>query len=157
LTYRNLDAEPQTVVPVLSTVEHVGHKSISQRSKKLLVWLLDRALTRICDDCLRPIRWWERRVCVDKYHPYAHLHCWKSRNFFKALVTAQAPMPGPLPPDNSAPERSADNTARFGTSGPGAVRVAPPQKARGPVKSAIVTRSDGSASVIELTAALDDD
>jgi hypothetical protein len=39
-----------------------------------------------CDECLRPIRWWNRRVSLDSGEGWAHLRCWNSLLFLKALV-----------------------------------------------------------------------
>jgi cytoskeletal protein CcmA (bactofilin family) len=42
-----------------------------------------------CDECLRPIRWWSRRVWLADRQCCAHLRCWKGRLFFKELVADQ--------------------------------------------------------------------
>ena len=42
-----------------------------------------------CDECLQPIRWWNRRVWLADRQCRAHLRCWKGRLFFKALVADQ--------------------------------------------------------------------
>ena len=47
---------------------------------------LARVRTVPCNECLRVIRWWNRRVWLADSERYAHLQCWEGQLFFKALV-----------------------------------------------------------------------
>jgi hypothetical protein len=41
-----------------------------------------------CSDCLRVIRWWNRRVRCDE--SYVHLRCWNGRLLVKTIITEHA-------------------------------------------------------------------
>jgi hypothetical protein len=47
---------------------------------------LARVRTVPCHECLRAIRWWNRRVWLVDSERYVHLQCWQGQLFFKALV-----------------------------------------------------------------------
>jgi len=42
-----------------------------------------------CDDCLKPIRWWNRRIWLVDGERCAHLQCWNGQLLLKALVADQ--------------------------------------------------------------------
>ncbi len=48
--------------------------------------LFARVITFRCDECLRPIRWWNRRVWLGDHERCAHLQCFNGRLFLRALV-----------------------------------------------------------------------
>jgi hypothetical protein len=48
--------------------------------------VLARFRTNSCDECTRPIRWWNRRVWVVNDERCIHLQCWSGRLFLKAYV-----------------------------------------------------------------------
>jgi len=48
--------------------------------------VLARVRTIPCDECLQPIRWWNRRIWLVDGERCAHLQCWKGQLFLKALV-----------------------------------------------------------------------
>jgi hypothetical protein len=48
--------------------------------------MLGRLRTISCDECSRPIRWWNRRVWVADHERCAHLQCWNGQQFLKAYV-----------------------------------------------------------------------
>ena len=54
---------------------------------------ISAALTRVrtvpCGECLRAIRWWNRRVWLVDSERYVHLQCWEGQLFFKALMADQ--------------------------------------------------------------------
>jgi hypothetical protein len=60
-------------------------RSINLRARHLLV----RVGTDRCYDCLRAIRWWNRRVWLADGERWVHLQCWRDELFFKALVADQ--------------------------------------------------------------------
>jgi hypothetical protein len=45
-----------------------------------------RVRTIPCDECLRVIHWWNRRVWLVDNERYVHLQCWKGQLLFKAFV-----------------------------------------------------------------------
>jgi len=47
---------------------------------------LARFKTNSCDECSRPIRWWNRRVWVVNRERCAHPQCWNAQLFLKAYV-----------------------------------------------------------------------
>jgi cytoskeletal protein CcmA (bactofilin family) len=51
--------------------------------------LVDRLATVQCNDCLRPIRWWNRRVWIADYQYWAHAQCWQGQLFFRGLIAHQ--------------------------------------------------------------------
>src|SRR5262245_428211 len=48
--------------------------------------MLARTRAIFCNECLRPIRWWNRRVALDGSKRWLHQDCWNGQLFFKALV-----------------------------------------------------------------------
>jgi hypothetical protein len=48
-----------------------------------------------CDDCSRPIRWWERRVRIDGRRRIHH-SCWQGKQFFRQLLAAHASEHAPV-------------------------------------------------------------
>jgi len=48
--------------------------------------VLARLRTTSCDECARPIRWWNRRVWAVKRERCAHLQCWNGQQFLRAYV-----------------------------------------------------------------------
>jgi hypothetical protein len=48
--------------------------------------LVARVITVRCNECLRPIRWWNRRVWLVANERCAHLHCFNGQLFLRALV-----------------------------------------------------------------------
>jgi len=48
--------------------------------------LFARVITVRCDECLRPIRWWNRRVWLGDHERCAHLQCFNGQLFLRALV-----------------------------------------------------------------------
>jgi hypothetical protein len=94
-----------------------------------------------CDDCLRLMRWWSRRVWwVDGC---AHLRCWRGRLFFKAMVADQIRTAQLNPSQNSASRknRSSDKepqapharAAHRDQTGDGIILLQPSQELRAEV------------------------
>ena len=52
--------------------------------------VLGRIRTTSCDECSRPIHWWNRRVWVVNGERCAHLQCWNGQLFLKAYVQLMA-------------------------------------------------------------------
>jgi hypothetical protein len=52
--------------------------------------LLARFKTTPCDECSRPVRWWNRRIWVVNGERCAHLQCWNGQLFLKAYVQLMA-------------------------------------------------------------------
>lgn len=48
--------------------------------------ILTRVRSVCCDECSRPIRWWNRRVWLVDRECCAHLQCFEGHLFFKTLV-----------------------------------------------------------------------
>lgn len=48
--------------------------------------VLARLRTTPCDECARPIRWWNRRVWAVNRERCTHLQCWNGQLFLKAYV-----------------------------------------------------------------------
>jgi hypothetical protein len=48
--------------------------------------MLARFRASSCDECSRPIRWWNRRVWLVNDEHCAHLQCWNGRLALKAYV-----------------------------------------------------------------------
>jgi hypothetical protein len=71
--------------------------------------LLARLRTTPCDECLRPIRWWHRRVWLVDRQGSAHLHCWKGRLFLKEFVADQIRSVQLMTGENSASSSSSDS------------------------------------------------
>jgi cytoskeletal protein CcmA (bactofilin family) len=68
--------------------------------------VLARVRTIPCAECLQPIRWWNRRIWLVDGERCAHLQCWKSRLFFKALVADQIRSSQLMAGENSALSRN---------------------------------------------------
>jgi len=48
--------------------------------------VLARLRTTSCDECARPIRWWNRRVWAINREHCSHLQCWNGQLFLKTYV-----------------------------------------------------------------------
>ena len=48
--------------------------------------VMARLRTISCDECARPIRWWNRRVWAVNRERCTHLQCWNGQQFIKAYV-----------------------------------------------------------------------
>jgi hypothetical protein len=132
-------------------------KPPAETVRELFTKLLDRAATQICDDCLRPVRWWDRRVRVGNYQPYAHLTCWKSRRFFKALVAAYVPERSGSAVIGVHPQPSDISSSSLASPSTNTAAVASAPKPGTSLKSLPLSGRDGIRAVIELTSAIDDD
>lgn len=64
--------------------------------------MLARVKATPCDDCLQPIRWWNRRIWVIHGERCAHLKCWKDQLFLKALVAGEIRRSQLMADENSA-------------------------------------------------------
>jgi hypothetical protein len=82
-------------------------RSINLRARHLLA----RIRKDRCYDCLRPIRWWNRRVWLADGERWVHLQCWRDELFFKALVADQIRRAKVTADENSelSRNRSAEN------------------------------------------------
>jgi hypothetical protein len=82
-------------------------RSINLRARHVLA----RVRTDRCYDCLRAIRWWNRRVWLVDGERWVHLQCWKGELFFKELVAGQIRCSQAVADENSelSPNRSAEN------------------------------------------------
>jgi hypothetical protein len=78
-------------VTTLATGFPGGWPSDASRSPRRLGTrdALARVWTMPCDECLQPIRWWNRRIWLVDGERCAHLNCWKGYLFFKTLVADQ--------------------------------------------------------------------
>jgi hypothetical protein len=74
---------------------------------------LARIRTVRCDECLRVLRWWNRRVWLVDGERCAHLECFKSRLFLKALVADEIRrwqlMAEEIPPSRQLRSQPGDN------------------------------------------------
>jgi len=48
--------------------------------------VMTRFRTTSCDECARPIRWWNRRVLAADRERCTHLQCWNGQQFIKSYV-----------------------------------------------------------------------
>jgi hypothetical protein len=64
-----------------------------------------RVKTVPCYECLRAIRWWNRRIWLVGNKRWVHLHCWKGQLFLKALVAEHIRYVQALAEDNSTLSR----------------------------------------------------
>ena len=64
--------------------------------------VLARVRTIPCDECLQPIRWWNRRIWLIHGERCAHLQCWKGHLFLKALVAGEIRRSQLMADENSA-------------------------------------------------------
>jgi hypothetical protein len=79
---------------VIDNVKASGRRETEQREQKQprpLYGTRDmHAASRVgCEECSRPIHWWNRRLWLDDEH-CAHLRCYQSRLFMKALLAEQS-------------------------------------------------------------------
>jgi hypothetical protein len=57
---------------------------------------INRASPRLCNDCLRPVRWWHHQV--SRHNRCVHSACWERRRLAKQIVAARISKP-PKPDD----------------------------------------------------------
>jgi hypothetical protein len=82
--------------------------------------LLAGVATVRCNDCLRPIRWWNRRVKSGDSEDRIHLQCWKSRLFFNALVADHIrAVQGRIDENFTSPRKQEDRLQELSDSPPG--------------------------------------
>jgi hypothetical protein len=48
--------------------------------------VMARLRSTSCDECARPIRWWNRRVWATNRERCTHLQCWNGQQFIKSYV-----------------------------------------------------------------------
>ena len=48
--------------------------------------VMARLRTTSCDECARPIRWWNRRIWAVDRERCTHLKCWNGQQFIRAYV-----------------------------------------------------------------------
>ncbi|GEM_PF-3337982 len=75
------------------TVASSNVRVLSERGKPSVSSLLSQITARHfkglrCDDCLRLIRWWNRRVWSGE--SCVHLRCWRGQILFRTIVAAHA-------------------------------------------------------------------
>jgi hypothetical protein len=59
-----------------------------------------------CDECLRAIHWWNRRIWLVNRERCVHLHCWKGQLLLKALVADHIEYIQVMADENSALSRN---------------------------------------------------